>query len=121
MKIRIDKEHITIAQKAEAEAMAKDESWIDAETLQNCAARILKAHHETETIFVEKLLSTGSLTVTVNHWNLTVWVDGVTVEYTAEARPSIAIIAFDVLRECREEGRPEAFLQVFTRTHCGTV
>ena len=120
MKIKIDREHISIAQKEEAANMAKTESWIDAETLKTYAARILKAHHNTEHVYVENLLAAGELKVTVNHWQLTVWADAVTVAYSVGSDPKIAILSFDVLRECREEFPPESFTQVYDRVYCGT-
>lgn len=119
MKIKIDREQITLAQKNEAIEMAKTESWIDADTLKSCAARILKAHHGVENVYVGELLSVGELKVTVNHYQLTVWADRVTVDYAVGSDPKIAILAFDVLYNSSEAGTPEAFTQVFDRVYCG--
>lgn len=120
MKISINRDVITLAQKQEALEMSKAESeWIDANALKDMAARIICQYYGKETgEYINEVVQLPRLSVTMNHYRMTIWADDMIVTYYHDG-PKMAILCFDVIW-MNQGQKPEAFLQVFDRTFCGT-
>ena len=73
MKIKLNKEVITLAEIEQAKEFAEENSWIDKETVIMGATYNVKAYHETESIFDLTLIGTPELTVEKNHYQMVIW------------------------------------------------
>lgn len=104
MKISIDKEVITIAEKALALDLIRDMEWIDKAHLQDYARRIT-ANEDTSDFF-EKVLNYGNMTITKNHFQLVVWVD----DFTFMTCNHIYIVSGDLSAYFNSD-QVEAFIQ----------
>ena len=110
MKIKLNKEVITLAEIEQAKEFAQDYSWIDKETVIMGATYNVKAYHETESIFDLELIGTPELTVDKNHYQMVIWCKCF-VKYHCKGCRFMAEISMDL--SAAISGKAESFIIVY--------
>ncbi len=119
MKVRINRSTIVLGDEQEAKEMAAAEgSWIDLDVIKYCVARILTKHYGTD-IYVESIIKAPELTVTMNHYRMTIWAEETYVKYWHDGM-KLATVSFDVLYNYNGN-EPEAYLETYGGTFYGCI
>ena len=121
MRISIDRKTITLENLARAKEIAKENAWIDSDTVKSAATAVLRRFHGTESVYIESLLSTGAAAVTLNHYvSLDVYFHDVSVQYTyygadKKTHWCYAVLSFD-MTDYLSNSDCSAFVQHYERT-----
>ena len=111
MKIKLNKEVITLAEVEQAKKFAEENSWIDKETVVMGAIYNVKAYHEAENIYDLKLIGTPELTVEKNHYQMVIWCNCL-VKYYFEGCWFMAEISMDLTAAITED-KAESFIILY--------
>lgn len=109
MKIKLDKETITLAEAQQAKEFAAENDWIDKNIIESVVCGNLGVH-----AMFEGLIGTPELTVTKNNFRLTVWVRCWALFYR-DGKRRIAKVSADVLKWV-QDAEKEAFIVEFEET-----
>jgi len=110
MRITIDRSTITIAEKPEAAAFIKDWEWIEKSNLDEYARRITEYQ---DTI---RVLNYGNMTVTKNHFHLTIWID----DFIFMTQKHVYVVSGDLVAYFQGD-TVDAFIQRYDLAHSYTV
>lgn len=110
MKMRIDKEVFTMAEKRIAENEKAEWAWVDKNDLVSAARHFLcgTENKTYQLAYIDKVLSYGDLSITKNHWRATLYIcDMIVIGHDNDGNEKIVSISYDFRTYC--EGNIEFF------------
>ena len=120
MKIGLDKKVITLAEIKEAKEFAAENDWMNVSTVESAASRNVAAFfNKEEYFFAVTLIGKPVLTVSKNHYHLTIWCE-CWVEFLYEGKRYVAKISMD-LSAAAIDGKAESFIVLYQESANKTV